>query len=1098
MQANPTSRARAASTPNSTPRSVWHRALPVLAVSLFLIGLMPSFAAAPHSAATLTPHATVAAPAAAPGGSAASTSLSPPQPKGVVFNAPGPRPSSWGVSATPPGWEALGNGINAPPASSWGGGGGGGAGNSTASNWDNRFCAGVWPGFPTLSGNPQGTYASGCYGHDEPGIQFYSTLPGSGGNVSWNVTLPTDRSSTLNQSNLYAAIWFGMTLSDPAAWMDQCFLELQFYPDQTFYNPGPLFPNATVNGAWIGAAVAWQIEASSGFENPCFYEPLYLNGTPGPAFLNMTQGDNIAVTMTGWTSSLTGEQIVIRDRSNGQSSTIVLYNSTGGFPLNPAYVTNTFEGGLQWTPGGEYPVVFAFETGHAGNYNWPSNNTFGGCSPGLKSTPGDPAAPCPSYDPGSWSNDTLTPWKIQTPMFFNGKAMTKAAQVGFTQDFGGISMISQIAGDGCPNAAGSAWCSYPWYSYSCASAAFEFGATDYATFSNDFGKYNQYAQYLQGNALGFGFYPPTNFSVPTCSNPAYTVTVGSTGTGAGAAYFLSQAYTTATAVAGVGPGSYSLNALNSGSGKFDHWVTTGSVTVGAKTSAYTSLAVTGAGTVTAAYSTTARTTKITFSDTPVGSIGLDPSQNFNGPFSGNGNPLATLANGGTFTLTPGIYSVQGYPAAGYVFGSWSVSSGLSISSAALPYAWLIVSGTATTATLTAHYTKMGSVAVPFEIYVVGNGSVTILGHTITGTSTTPGLAILHPAPGTYSVAGVPGTGNNAVQYFYGPAAVMTNFSANTLITVEAGFSFLEAVFSERAAVTLSDSPSTAGSITLIPPFGSYAPSASGTTMTLSPGGYTVTANPNLGNVFSSWSVTGGASVASATSQVTTLTVSTAATLTANFGTPSTTAGVKFAPAPSGDGSIQLDGLTTYASGTTVSGIGLGLHVVNALPAPGFVFSKWTGGTNVKVVGTSTAMGQLINVTGTGSSLTATFAPGTFPFTFVAIQGAGSNIAVKVNGVSLHSGDTEMMPTGKYSAPFAGGGIGFNGGWTATSNITLTVKGTTSASFTFFGSATLYLVLVQNGSGPIAPPAPATAVSATALAPHLSSSFVVARVGLRAQ
>ncbi|HZY91396.1 MAG TPA: hypothetical protein VFG07_01275, partial [Thermoplasmata archaeon] len=70
-------------------------------------------------------------------------------------------------------------------------------------------CFGIWPP------GGQEYYANGCYGHDEPGIQFYSTLPGSGGNVTWNVTLPIGRNSSATQSDLYTAIWFGMTLSDP-------------------------------------------------------------------------------------------------------------------------------------------------------------------------------------------------------------------------------------------------------------------------------------------------------------------------------------------------------------------------------------------------------------------------------------------------------------------------------------------------------------------------------------------------------------------------------------------------------------------------------------------------------------------------------------------------------------------------------------------------------------------------------------------------------------------------------------------------------------------------------------------------------------------
>jgi hypothetical protein len=1021
-----------------------------------VLGLLPAVLALGVATPALAPHSTVTA---APTASRATPSSlgSAGQPRGVVFNAPGPRPASWGPSGAPPGWQALPGATARTSAGGWTGGG-----NGTASNWDNRFCAGIWPGFPTPSGNPQGTYASGCYGHDEPGIEFYSNLPGSGGNISWNVTLPVDRSATLNQSNLYSAIWFGMTLSDPAAWLGQCFLELQFYPDQTFYNPGPLAPNDTVNGAWVGAAVAWQIEASNGYENPCFYEPLYLNGLPGPAFLNMTQGDNIVVTMTGSTTSTTGEKLVIKDQTNGQSSTIVLYNSTGGFPLNPAYATNSYEGGLDWTPGGEYPVVFAFETGHAGNPDWPSNNSYGGCSPGLKSTPADPGAPCPSYDPGSWANDTLVPWKIQVPQFFNAQRSVGAAQVAFTQDFGGIDLVAQIGGTGCQNDAGSGWCSYPWYSYSCAFHAFDFGATDYATFSNDFGKYNEYAQLPQANALGFGFYPPTNFSVPTCASASYTVTVGTSGTGVGATYLLSHAYTAATVVAGVGPGSYSLNAINAGAGKFSDWVTTGGVTVASKTTAYTTLIVTGNGTVTAAYSAAPRMTKITFVNSPAGSIAVDPSQTFHGPLNGNGDPLGAFPTHGTLSLSSGLYSIQAYPATGYVFASWSATPSLVVASPGSPYTWLSVSES-TAATLTAHYTKLAA-AEPLSIYAVGNGSVTILGHTITGTASSYGFGLVHPLVGTYPVVATPGTGANSVEWAYGPAGAMTNFSASTEITIEAGPSFLEAFFGEEAPLTLLDSPSTGGAITYVAPLGPSSAHTNGSVETVSPGTYTLVAAPFAGMTFAGWSVSGGASLGSPSQLVTTVTVTSAAKVTASYATAAKSGSVKFIPTPTGDGSILLDGMTTYSTSTTNLTLGLGLHTVSALPAPGFLFSSWTLGSKIVLVGTSNPTDQVINVTGGGSSLTATFTPGTYPFTFVAIQPNGSHITVKVNGVILHSGDTEYLPSGHYSAPFAGGGIGFNGGWTSTSNITLTAKLPTTASFNVDGSGTLYLILVSHPNG----------------------------------
>ncbi|MCI4347962.1 MAG: hypothetical protein L3J97_05020, partial [Thermoplasmata archaeon] len=376
---------------------------------------------------------------------------------------PGPHPRAFGPSGIPPG-APFPPGASLPsvrakvPRPS-----------TVNASWNNSLCAGLWP-YGANDSVSQSYYDGTCYGHDEPSIEFYSDLPGSGGNVSWDVTLPIDRSPSLQQGNLYVAIWFGLTLSDPRSWLNECFLELQFYPDQSWTQP-------VANGNWIGAAVAWQIEASSGYENPCFYQQLLLDGSSS-AF-NMNQGDQITVRMTGWPGDPAGEHLYIRDGSTGQVSSLYLVDSVTHLPINTAYPTNAFQNGLQWTPGGEFPVVFAFETGHGANSTVPSNNSYGGCSPGPPPpTRQDPAVPCPSYDAGSWANHSLAPWRIAPPTFFNANTSSVPTQVGFGQDFGGYRLVADLSNGSCAARLGSSWCSYPWYSYSCAIRAFEFGATD--------------------------------------------------------------------------------------------------------------------------------------------------------------------------------------------------------------------------------------------------------------------------------------------------------------------------------------------------------------------------------------------------------------------------------------------------------------------------------------------------------------------------------------------------------------------------------------------------------------------------------------------
>src|SRR5438128_2471718 len=65
-------------------------------------------------------------------------------------------------------------------------------------------------------------------GHDEPSDLFYSSLPGSGNRLSYDVTLPTDPSATNPgapgksfQFQLNGALWFGMALCDTQSYPEQ-------------------------------------------------------------------------------------------------------------------------------------------------------------------------------------------------------------------------------------------------------------------------------------------------------------------------------------------------------------------------------------------------------------------------------------------------------------------------------------------------------------------------------------------------------------------------------------------------------------------------------------------------------------------------------------------------------------------------------------------------------------------------------------------------------------------------------------------------------------------------------------------------------------
>ncbi len=961
-------------------------------------GPVASLATGTAQAPVVAPYGTAGPARSAPFDGAGRSSSVPFVPKLGHFTLPGPRLSGWGASGVPPGAEALGTALagsgSAPTASA-----------ASTPAWDNRFCAGLWPWAANDSAS-QSYYANGCYGHDEPGIEFYSGLNGSGGNVTWNVTLPVDRSATQNQSDLYVAIWFGMTLNDPMAWMHQCFLELQFYPDQSWTNPGPTNPSATANGVWVGAAVAWQIEASTGYEDPCFYQPLYLgNATSGPGYFNMTQGDHLTVTMTGWANDPAGESIVVNDLTQGTNSSLVMYNSVDHYPVDPSYATNSYENALQWTPGGEYPVVFAFENGHAGNPSYPSNNSYGGCSPGKPpASPTYPSVPCPSYDPSSWANDTLHPWRIGTPTFFNAAARSTPAQVAFTQDFGGAAAIASIGGGACSGQLGSAWCSYPWYSYSCAAQAFEFGATDYPGVSADFGQYNEYSQVLETNGLGFGFFPPTNFSIPACGRAAYNVTVAPTGSPGGAVYFLSSAVTSSTAFGPLLPGEYSIRPYAPAGAGFTGWTTTGGVSIlGSAADPWATLVVTGPGAVRAVFGS-APTTAVTFEDTGTtlpGSIVLSAARLYT-----DGAPLATMANGSAYALSPGIYGVQALAPPGSNFSGWSVAgTGVSIAPDYFPYAWLDVSAAGGNATLTATYAPSSSTDTAY-VYVSGNGTATL-----NGTSTSSFLA-LTLSVGAYAFTSAPAPGWAYAGLYYGSSAVITDFNPVTNVSLENGSSYLYVYFTPLPVrITLDDAPAIGGTISA--DYGTtFLPN--GATVTGVPGDSFFAAAANAGYAFTSWSVNSSlaADVLAPTASVTVVLVNASVTLTAHFAAATYRSTVAFAAVPAAGGSIEFNGVP-YTNGTSNTSVANGTYLLTPVPAPGYsVVGPIV--VNGSAVLTSTYLGTGLTVNGS-AAVTVDFARApvpVYPVTFVANVPYG--VTAALGNVSLTSGSTAWVSTGSYA------------------------------------------------------------------------------------
>jgi hypothetical protein len=241
-------------------------------------------------------------------------------------------------------------------------------------------------------------------GHDEPSAVFYSDVPGSGNNVQYHLTLPTDPSpqnpeaaGKSFQFQLDGAFWFGMALCDTQSYPEQlstcprdsdknivdptispkhagtAFVELQFYPPgwvkwpvfQTAIGAGSCDPTRwcaavnifgllrnPVNGTQQNPACAARV----GIEDVNFafvtkngktqapanpVQSTVTTFTPDPAKdLFMNSGDNLAVTMH---DTAHGLEVAINDlTTNGTGSMVAsAANGFGHVQFDPTGTTCT-------------------------------------------------------------------------------------------------------------------------------------------------------------------------------------------------------------------------------------------------------------------------------------------------------------------------------------------------------------------------------------------------------------------------------------------------------------------------------------------------------------------------------------------------------------------------------------------------------------------------------------------------------------------------------------------------------------------------------------------------------------------------------------
>lgn len=230
-------------------------------------------------------------------------------------------------------------------------------------------------------------FGEGVYvGHDEPATLFYSNVPGSGNRMSYELTLPSDPSSSnpltpgkAYNFELHVAFWFGMAMCDTQSYPEllstctpdsdtnivdpaispnhpgEAFMEMQFYP------PGwASWPNVTGCSAtqWCAALNIDSLSANpvtgktlnptcaaiTGLEYVNFAF-ITKNGvpqpnsppnpvqstintlTPNPAYdLFMNSGDKLDVTMH---DTAHGLKVVINDDTTGQSGSMTASAANG-------------------------------------------------------------------------------------------------------------------------------------------------------------------------------------------------------------------------------------------------------------------------------------------------------------------------------------------------------------------------------------------------------------------------------------------------------------------------------------------------------------------------------------------------------------------------------------------------------------------------------------------------------------------------------------------------------------------------------------------------------------------------------------------------
>lgn len=238
--------------------------------------------------------------------------------------------------------------------------------------------------------NPQEAFGSYYIGHDEPSTEFYSSTPGSGNHMTYQLTVPREPAGAFSATKgydfeLHPAFWFGMALCDTQSYPEQirtctpdsdtnivdptkttkapgtAFMELQFYPpgwipqfagnscdatkwcvamtiDSLAEDPilgttlNPTCQSQVLGGVeYINFAFLTLNGSPLGPPNPLQFNPA-TSGNPANAnTLLLNQGDQARVSLQ---DTAAGLQAVVADTTTGASGSMVASAANGFGQIN--------------------------------------------------------------------------------------------------------------------------------------------------------------------------------------------------------------------------------------------------------------------------------------------------------------------------------------------------------------------------------------------------------------------------------------------------------------------------------------------------------------------------------------------------------------------------------------------------------------------------------------------------------------------------------------------------------------------------------------------------------------------------------------------